>query len=72
MDQKTSFTVMTGRDDNGLTVPYLVVYIGEDEYVIQLTKEAAKELGLSLIEAEAQCRGRNVVRVERKDGELNS
>jgi hypothetical protein len=74
MDQETTaaFQVAIGRDANGKTVPMVIVKIQEFEAIVMLTRPEARALALDILAAEARCAGRQVVAVERTDGNLNS
>lgn len=74
MDQETTgaFQIVIGRDENAKTVPMIIVTIQEFEATVMLTRQEARALALDLLAAEAQCAGRQVVAVERTDGNLSS
>jgi len=73
MDKESAaFQVALGRDENGKTVPTIVVSLGQEEFAVMLSRAEAKELALDLLAAEAQCAGRQVVTVSRTDGNFDS
>lgn len=73
MDKESAaFQVALGRDENGKTVPTIVVSLGQEEFAVILSRAEAKELALDLLAAEAQCAGRQVVTVSRTDSNFDS
>ena len=74
MDKETTgaFQIAIGLDENAKTVPMIIVTIQDFEAAVILTRQEARALALDLLAVEAQCAGRQVVAVERSDGNLSS
>lgn len=71
-DQAISIQAVTGRDDNGNTIPCIVVTMNGESFLIYLDRPSAKRFAMDILAAEASCNGRQVQPVERFDGNMDS
>ena len=72
-DETTAgFTVTIGRDENGNTTPMIIVKTEEIEMAVIMDRGAAREFALELLAAEASCGGRQILALDRIDGNFNA
>lgn len=71
-DQTIKIQAVTGRDDNGNTIPVIIVTMNNESFMIYLDRPSAKRFAMDILAAEASCNGRQVQPVERFDGNMDS
>lgn len=68
-EEETGLAVAIGRNDDGKTVPVIIISINGEDLAVLMDSESAKQLALDILEVEAQCGGRQITAVQRSDGQ---